>query len=179
MKYDVILADPPWQYNDRSLNMGGAERHYKTLATMDICKLQIPEAKILFLWATWPLIEEAFKVIDAWGYTYKTLAWEWVKFNSNSMGIYIGMGHYTRSNAEPCLLAFKNSGIPVADKSVSNVLMAPVSKHSQKPEAQYQRIERLYPNMTYIELFARHKRDGWQVWGNEIESDIELNWSIR
>lgn len=183
-KYGVILADPPWQYENYAAAPGethdrarGAQKHYPTMTLDDLARLPIPakENAVLFMWATWPLIQDAFLLIDAWGFISKTLAWEWVKFNQNGFSIFTGMGYYTRSNPEPCLLAFNGNPVPVSDRSVSAVLMSPIRKHSQKPQEQYERIYRLYPDSgPYLELFARRPRAGWDVWGNEVDSDISL-----
>lgn len=183
--FDIILADPPWQYENYAASPGethdrarGAQKHYPTMTLDQLCAMPVAdlasEDAALFLWATWPLIEDAFELISAWGFTYKTLAWEWVKFNRNSMGVFVGMGNYTRSNPEPCLLAFKGTPMPVTARDVSAVLMAPVMEHSRKPVEQYERIERLYPGRRYLELFARRPWPGWDVWGNEVKNTIEL-----
>lgn len=125
------------------------------------------------------MMYDAMKVISAWGFTFKTLAWEWIKFNENNMGIFIGMGAYTRSNPEPCLLCFKDDKpISVSAHDVTSVIMSPVQQHSRKPEDQYRRIEALYPQGPYLELFARRRREGWDVFGNEVEGSINLNEAI-
>lgn len=184
-KYGVILADPAWQYQNYATAPGqthnrarGAQKHYPTMTLDQLYALPVTslatDNAVLFMWATWPLIQDAFTLINAWGFTYKTLAWEWVKFNKNSMGLFLGMGKYTRANPEPCLLAFRGDPVPVADHCVSAVLMTPVRQHSRKPDEQYERIERLYPNQTYLELFARRSRPGWAAWGNEVKSTVEL-----
>jgi N6-adenosine-specific RNA methylase IME4 len=185
MKARVILADPPWHYQNYGSEPGtmhnrqrGAQKYYLTMTIDQLCALPVidiaADNAALFMWSTWPQMPEALRLIDAWGFVYKTLAWEWVKFNSNSMGIFVGMGNYTRSNPEPCLLAFRGDPIPVAVHDVSSVIMSPVQEHSRKPSQQYERIESLYPQGPYLELFARRARAGWGVWGNEVESTISL-----
>lgn len=185
-RYRVILADPPWQYLNYSAPPGsthnrarGAQKHYPTEMIDTLCNLPVKnlcaDQCALFMWSTWPLIEDSFRLIKAWGFVYKTLAWEWIKFNENSMGIFIGMGNYTRANPEPCLLCFRDDDpIPVAAHDVTSVIMSPVHEHSRKPEDQYRRIEALYPTGPYLELFARRKRDGWDVFGNEVDNSIAL-----
>ncbi len=182
-KYDVILADPPWKFEYWIPGQGkkngsrAAQAHYPVMNTEDICKLGLgrfgKENSILFLWGVWPRIQDTFDVMEAWGYEYKTVGFVWVKSNKTGFGHFMGMGYYTRSNTEPCLLATRGS-IPVQDHSVSQLLYTPVRKHSQKPDLIYSKIEALYPDMDYLELFARRKREGWDVWGNEVESDIKL-----
>lgn len=144
---------------------------------LDILELPVAELAAencaLFLWATWPMIFEAPRVMNAWGFTYRTNAFTWIKSKKNGTGFFMGMGYYTRANDEPCLLGVRGR-MPVADRGVLGLIYAPVRGHSQKPEEQYEKIERLYPGMRYIELFARTRRPGWDAWGNEIESDIEL-----
>ena len=178
-KFDVILADPPWTFS--VWNADKSDRHvshkYDLMTTEDICELRIREISeencALFLWATWPNLRDALSVIDAWGFEYRTSAFVWVKAKSSGFGFHFGMGYYTRANTEPCLLAIRGT-MPVAAHDVFELIYASVREHSRKPDDQYRKIERLYPNMKYCELFARRKREGWASWGNEIESDIVL-----
>lgn len=172
--FDVILADVPWPFETYSDKGKGrsAENHYSVMSVDDICALPvarlIPDNCALFFWAVWPRIFDAQKVIEAWGFTFRALAWEWVKLNQSGMGLRMGMGYYTRANVEPLLLAVKGS-MPVCDKGILNVLMSPIRQHSRKPEEQYDRIESLYPNRRYLELFARRPRAGWTSLGNAID----------
>lgn len=118
----------------------------------------------LFLWATPPALPEALQLVSAWGFSYKTFGFTWIKTTKNG-GLFFGMGHYTRSNAEVCFLATR--GKPkVQARDVPQVIMAPRREHSRKPDEQYERIERLYGG-PYLELFARQRREGWDVWGDE------------
>lgn len=189
VKYDVILADPPWPFRVWNKDTGhgrSAESHYATMDINALCDLGRLIRPIcapncaLFLWAVWPSIFEYVPpLLDAWGFTYKTLAFEWIKLNRSGTGWHIGMGYYCRANPEPCLLAVKGK-MPVAIKSERNLLIeyedeiagiplvSSVRKHSQKPVEQYNKIERLYPNMRYLELFARSSRDGWDSAGNGV-----------
>jgi N6-adenosine-specific RNA methylase IME4 len=138
----------------------------------DICRIPISDLAAdncaLFLWAVWPSIFDAKTVIDAWGFTYKTKAWTWIKANKNGMGYFTGMGFYTRANDEPCLLAVKGR-MPVAVHDELALIYSPVRRHSQKPDEQYGKIERLYPGHSYIELFARRPRPVWESVGNGID----------
>ena len=170
-EYDIIYADPPWSYTDKSKNRGGAERHYSTMNLTDICNLQIPAKpnSVLFLWATYPLLEEALKTIHAWGFKYKTCAFTWVKTNKISNSLYMGMGHYTRSNAEICLLATKGKPLPRYSKSIRNTHLFPIQRHSAKPKEFRDMIVQLYGEQTSkLEMFAREKAIGWDSWGNEV-----------
>ena len=176
--YDVILADPPWAFDvwDRDTGAGrSAESHYPTMSMDAIAALRIPAVgnAALFMWAVWPSLPDAFKILDAWGFGYKTVAWVWVKANESGMGHHMGMGYYTRANTEPCLLAVRGR-MPVEAHDVLALIYTPVREHSRKPDEQYQKIERLYPGRRYLELFARRKRPGWDAWGNELESDVEI-----
>lgn len=179
MKYDVILADPPWNFKTWSDKGKGrsAENHYPIMSLNDIQGLPIidylADDCVLFLWTTWTHLQQSFDIICAWGFIYKTDAWVWSKRNKKGER-FMGMGYYTRANTEPCLLATRGNPPRVHDHSILAYIDAPVRKHSQKPDIQYDMIEALYPNMNYLELFARQKREGWYSWGNEIKSDIEL-----
>lgn len=184
-KYDVILADPPWHFRNYAADAPGmihhrsrgANRYYPTMTTRDICDLRIPAAEdaVLFLWACWPLLPDVLQVITGWGFEYKSLAWVWVKANPTGFGFYMGMGYYTRANSEPCLLATRGHLPKPANRGILSLIYSAVREHSRKPSDQYRKIESLYPDMRYLELFARCKRPGWDVWGNEVESDIELS----
>lgn len=180
VKYDVILADPPWRYSDNIDNhpkRRTATKHYPTMKLKDICNLPVKNLVnkncALFLWVTWPTIQNSFDVISSWGFEYKTIAWVWVKMNKSGFGYFYGTGYYARANTEPCLLAIKGSMPPVA-KNVQSLIAAPIMEHSKKPYDQYSKINRLYPNAKKLELFARRPVDGWDVWGNEVNSNVEL-----
>lgn len=184
--FDVILADPPWHFQTWNGRPGPAQRgskasrsaqqYYSTMALPEIQAITLPAADdcVLFLWSCWPLLPDALSVISAWGFEYKTIAWVWVKANRSGFGFFQGLGFYTRSNSEPCLLATRgNPGRPT-NRSIQSIIYAPVREHSRKPDDQYRKIEALYPNMRYLELFARRKQPGWDVWGNEVESTVEI-----
>ena len=129
----------------------------------------------LFFWSVWPRLFDAKTVIDAWGFSYRTLAFVWVKLNKNSMGLFTGMGYYGRANTEPCLLAVRGR-MPVEAHDVLSVIMSPIREHSQKPSEQYDKIERLYPNGNYLELFARNTRPNWTSIGHGIDGkDIRVS----
>lgn len=129
----------------------------------------------LLLWVTFPALQRAFEVIEAWGFEYRTVAFTWVKFNKNNMGFFIGLGYWTRSNAEICLLATKGK-IKRINQDVPQIIATARQKHSTKPNSIVrERITRLFGDLPRIELFAREKVEGWDCWGNEVESDIELS----
>lgn len=178
-RYTVILADPAWAYRVWSNKGGGrsAESHYPTMSIQDICALPVAEIaaedSALFLWVTYPNLSYAFEVITAWGYVFKTVAFTWVKRNRKSPGYFVGMGYWTRANAEICLLATRGHPKRIS-KSVRQIIDTPIEAHSKKPDEARIRIVELMGDVPRIELFARQKTPGWDVWGNEIESDIHL-----
>jgi len=160
-RYDIIVADPPWAYDINT--RGSPDEHYAVMSQEEIKELQVPSAdnSILFLWATFPKLPEALTVMKAWGYKYKTGA-VWVKDK-------IGTGYYFRGQAELLLVGEKGE-MPVPEEAnrVSSVIEAPRQEHSKKPEIVYRIVEQMYPNRTYLELFARNYRVGWTSWGNEV-----------
>lgn len=191
-RYTVIYADPPWSYRDRRDKpavyggnprprmQGGAAAHYPTMALDDIKSLPVPEIAaddaVLFLWATAPLLPEAIEVMQAWGFEYKTVGFVWVKTNRRSGTPFLGMGHWTRANAEFCLLGVRGKPKRV-DATVRSVVIAPVREHSRKPDEVRERIERLMGDVPRIELFARERPAGWDVWGLEVP-DEETNIAV-
>jgi N6-adenosine-specific RNA methylase IME4 len=175
-KYNIIYADPPWHYNDKSKSHGGgAESHYPCMTVSEICDLQISyiahENSVLLVWVTYPQLEEVFKVINAWGFQYKTCAFTWVKTNKDKT-IYMGMGRYTRANAEICLLATRGKGISRIDAGIKNTQLHDRLRHSQKPDLFRNLIVRLFGDLPRIELFAREATEGWDVWGNEVSNNM-------
>lgn len=172
-KYNIIYADPPWTYKVWSEKGTGrsASQHYSTMNKEEIQALPIEdiceEDCILFLWATYPCLEEALELIKKWGFTYKTVAFTWVKRNKKSDSWFWGLGHWTRSNPEICLLATKGNPKRI-DKSVHSVVDSRIEKHSKKPDEVRERIVKLMGDLPRIELFARQESEGWDVWGNEV-----------
>jgi N6-adenosine-specific RNA methylase IME4 len=165
-EYDVIYADPPWEYY---LPLRGSpDMHYPVMSTEEICRLKIPVAEdaVLFLWATNPKLEDALTVMKAWGFTYKTNM-VWVKDKT-------GTGYYFRGQHELLLLGVKgNIGVPAEESRPPSVLYAPAGEHSEKPEAVYELIEKMYPNRRYLELFARKRRSGWTAWGDQLAEKVQ------
>jgi N6-adenosine-specific RNA methylase IME4 len=173
-KYNIIYADPPWQYKVYSKKGLGrsAESHYPTMKLEDIQALPVgtlaDDDCALFMWTTVPLLQDCFSVMSAWGFTYKTVAFVWIKQNRKSDGLFWGMGHWTRANAEICMLATK--GRPKRrSASVHQVILSHIEEHSKKPDITRDKIIELMGDLPRIELFARQKTPGWDVWGNEVE----------
>ena len=183
-KYQIIYADPPWPYKQFSSTKGISPKfgsvlsQYKTMTIDDICNLPVSRVAdkfcVLFLWATMPNLDKAFKVISSWGFIYKTCAYTWVKLNPKASSIYSGMGHWTNANAELCLLATKKQWPKRQVRNSKQIQMYHRGRHSVKPPEIRTEIVRLMGDLPRIELFARQKTPGWDVWGNEVDSDIDL-----
>jgi len=149
----------------------------------DICALPVPDLAAddaaLFLWVTMPMIREGLAVIDAWGFTYKTCAFTWIKMNGRSRlffeptNVFVGLGRWTRGNAELCLLATRGKPKRVS-AGVRQVVLSPRQKHSEKPAEVRDRIVALMGDLPRLELFARHATPGWDIWGNEVDGSIDL-----
>ena len=192
MKFSVITADPPWEYKTWSAKGGhkSAGDHYQTQGTDWLCALPVQDIAAddcaLFLWATWPNLPDCLRLIEAWGFTYKSAAFCWTKL-THSDAPSMGLGYWTRSNTEPCLLATRGNPkrrnkdvrqvIECAEEGEqiagAEVLACRRGEHSRKPIEVYKRIERLVPG-PYCELFARpwwgmfEPPAGWTCLGNEV-----------
>lgn len=173
-KYSIILADPPWKYDFSKDNSDKIETHYPPMSLSEICKLNIPsdDNAVLYLWATAPKLLEALAVMKAWGFTYKTNA-VWDKG-------WIGMGYWFRGQHELLLVGTKGKfSPPKQEDRISSVLRVKKAGHSDKPDHIKIMIEKWYPDVKKLELFARNhtpliENKQWDVWGNEVESDIIL-----
>lgn len=166
-RYGVIYADPPWQYQQSGVR-GNAEDQYPTMTVEEICEFQdsgrtieeiANDDAVLFLWATNPLCMEALTVIEAWGFEYKTNIC-WVKNT-------FGTGFYVRSKHELLMIATRGSLLP--EELSESVVEADNEGHSKKPDVFAELIVSMYPEMTYVEFFARNKRQGWISRGLEVE----------
>lgn len=173
-KYGVIYADPPWNYKDKRTGKrlsGGAFNHYQTMRTKEIEALPVNEIAdkncMIFLWVTFPCLKDGLRVMESWGFKYKTLGFSWIKTNKNSGTPFFGIGYYTKSNCEVCLIGVKGKPIKKSNR-VSSVIISPREEHSKKPDEVRKRIVELCGNIQRIELFARQEFDGWDCWGNEV-----------
>lgn len=185
-KYGAILADPPWHFDVWSLKSSGsrktavggpsrhASKHYNTMDVQQMVRLPVLDlaAKdcVLFCWTTWPHLKAALWLISAWGFTYKTCAFDWMKADpyclfADETTPDMGMGYWTRQNTEPCLLATRGKPKRIG-ADVRQGIIAPRREHSRKPDDIHGRIERLVGG-PYVELFARRRVEGWDCWGNE------------
>lgn len=174
-KYNIIYADPPWQYHVWSKKTGNkrsAESHYPTMQKKDIQDLPIQNIcdkdTVLFLWVTAPCLLEGIELITKWGFKYKTIGFTWIKQNKKANSLFWGMGYYTRANTELCLLATKGKPLKRLSRSVHQVIMSHIEEHSKKPAETRERIVKLFGDIPRIELFARQKIEGWDYWGNEV-----------
>lgn len=177
-KYQIIYADPPWSYQNGGVTQGGVDAQYKTMTLQEIKDLPVNkisnDISVLMLWATFPQLQEALEVIKAWGFKYKTLGFSWLKTNKDGSPFF-GIGYYAKSNQEVCLLGVKGSAHSlVRSNRVSSFVSTQRTRHSEKPQIFRDKIIELFGEIPRIELFARQKTPGWDVWGNEVESDIEL-----
>jgi N6-adenosine-specific RNA methylase IME4 len=163
-EFSIIYADPPWEYEHSVSARREIENHYPTLELEKIKAIKIPagDDALLFLWAPAPKLEEALEVMKAWGFSYRTCM-VWVKDK-------IGMGYYVRVKHELLLIGVRGGGIgtPLPENRPESVVFAERGEHSKKPDIFYELIEKMYPNHSKIELFARSRREGWEAWGNEV-----------
>jgi N6-adenosine-specific RNA methylase IME4 len=172
-KFGVIYADPPWRFEVYSEDTGQgrtAEAHYSTMAVEDIAMIPVASFAaddcVLFLWATAPTLPEAFTLLTAWGFTYKTHC-VWAKDK-------IGLGFWFRNQHEVLIVATKGAvPAPAHGTQWSSLIEEPRERHSEKPEAFYELIESYFPNLLKLELFARNGRDGWKCWGFEAPPAVE------
>jgi N6-adenosine-specific RNA methylase IME4 len=165
-RYKTILADPPWDVMQRGTR--GADQHYnlmslKQIAAMPVGDLAEDDAH-LWLWVTNATLRHGYDIAEAWGFTVRSPL-TWVKWR-------MGLGVYLRNSTEHLLFATRGKA-PVQFRAQPTWITAPVQDHSHKPEEQYPLIERISPGR-YLELFARRRQRGWDAWGNEIDSDIQI-----
>ena len=182
-KFDIIYADPPWDYSgklqfdksskgvekidvSKNIFISSASFKYPTLKTKELMKLPVQEiAKddcLLFMWTSNPHLAQAIELGKAWGFEYRTIAFIWDKMNHNP-------GQYTLSNCEVCLV-FKRGRIPKprGARNVQQLIRSPRREHSEKPDEVREAIEKMFPTQERIELFARHKNKGWNIWGLDV-----------
>lgn len=185
-KYGAIYADPPWSFRNWSDKGTGrnAISHYdcldrQTLASLPVADLAAEDC-VLFLWVTDPMLPDAFELIKAWGFTFKTVGFYWVKLNAaskNNTDYFTGLGYWTRANPEQCLLATRGKPRRQA-KNVRRLVVDRRREHSRKPDCIRERIERLVDG-PYLELFARETKPGWECWGDQITLFNQVSVSTR
>jgi N6-adenosine-specific RNA methylase IME4 len=197
-KYDLILCDPPWSYNNKVSN-GAADNHYNTTRFHQLTRIKIPEHSsdnaVLCMWYTGNFALEAIKLAESWDFKVKNMfGFAWVKLNKNAgdrinkkppedffdfMEILnnetkINCGNYTRQNVEMCLIATRGNGLPRQSASVRQVIYSCLGEHSEKPKEVHHRLEELYGDVPRLELFAREKYGDWDVYGDQAEESIQL-----
>lgn len=164
-KYNIIYADPPWKY-------GRKIAHYDCVPIKEIYNFPIDKMAdkncALFLWVTFPILPEALETVKKWGFRYVTIAFNWIKTNKNKGTPFIGLGNWTRANAEICVLGIKGN-LKRRSNKVSQVVLSPLREHSRKPDEVRDKIIQLMGNLPRIELFARQSVKGWDSWGNETK----------
>jgi N6-adenosine-specific RNA methylase IME4 len=171
VRYAVILADPPWSFKTWSGKTGTPHRtandHYRTTKTVDLLALPVADWALpdsaLFMWVVDSHFDDAFNLAASWGFSFKTVAFVWVKLTKNGLPK-IGMGYWTRKQTEQCLL-FTRGSPKRTGKGVRQLIQAERREHSRKPDEQYERIEALLEG-PYLEMFARYPRAGWDAWGD-------------
>lgn len=172
--FPLVYADPAWHYRDKA-NAGkrGAAHQYKTIPRVfDIAKILDEHAAddcTLFLWETPPTRDDAIAAAKMVGFKYRTVGFTWVKTTKDGRSTAVGMGHWTRANAEQCTIWTRGKKYPRRVRAdVEQIVFAPLREHSRKPDEVRDRIVRLMGDVPRIELFARGRYDGWAVWGNEV-----------
>lgn len=170
-KYQIIYADPPWAYRDKAkAGKRGVGYKYDIMPIEDVKNLQVEKLSnddcVLFMWITFPHLDECLSVVNSWGFKYKTVAFTWVKKYKNGDN-FMGMGNWTRANAEICIIATKGKPKRI-DAGVRQIVESIPERHSKKPDIVRDKIVKLLGDLPRIELFAREKVAGWDSWGNEI-----------
>lgn len=184
MKFDVLLIDPPWTFQTFSDKGKGksAENHYDCMTLEDIANLPISsiasDNSIMFLWTTGPMLEATFPIITRWGFKYQTIGFCWAKqCKKQNDKDHFGMGYYTRSNVELCLIATRGKPKRVS-ASVRQLQRLPVEEHSKKPDKFRELIVELMGDIPRVELFARQECEGWVSLGLEVGSRQDLRDSL-
>ena len=175
LRYTGIIADPPWSFQTYSEAGQGksADAHYKTmslarLGLMRVDHLAAPGC-LLFMWATWPMLPTALRLMDSWRFTYKT-GGAWHKKTKHGKSAF-GTGYIFRSASEPFLIGTIGDARfnrTTQARSVRNIIEAAVQEHSRKPDQAHEMVEALVPG-PYCEIFARRHRPGWECWGDQLE----------
>jgi N6-adenosine-specific RNA methylase IME4 len=184
--YRVALVDPPWTFHAWS-HRGegkGACQHYRCQSLEEIIALPVDQLMAqdaaLFLWVVQPMLPEALRVLAAWGFEYRTVAFVWLKmprgWRKDETPLRIrprmGLGYHTRSGSEQCWLALRGNGYKRQAMGVEQVLFAPIREHSRKPNEVVKRIDQLVGDVPRIELFAREQSPGWSAWGDQVQLNL-------
>jgi len=171
-KFNILYIDPPWNYRDKATaGKRGAEFKYPCMTLTELGVLPMKDIAeencAMFLWSTSPMLPEAIDLMNCWGWQYKNVAFTWIKQNKGKLAW--GMGNYTRSNPEYCLLGIRGK-LERQSASVHSVVISPREEHSKKPDEIRDRIVTLFGDIPRIELFARKRVEGWDSWGNGLDN---------
>jgi len=165
-KYNIIYTDPPWKYGT------DVSKHYQTVPIEDIYRFPIDKLAAdncaLFLWVTFPILPEVLETVKRWGFRYVTVAFNWIKTNKRKGTPFVGMGNWTRANAEICVLGLRGK-LQRKSNKVSQIVLSHLREHSRKPDEIRDKIVQLMGDLPRIELFARQSMPGWDCWGNETK----------
>ena len=184
-KYKIIYADPPWKYGSKSAvnNSTGAEakkleEHYPQMSLKELCNMDIESIAdsdcALFMWVTDSHLNEAIEVYKAWGFKFKTIAFNWIKTTSKG-NFCKNVGPWTMKSSEICLIGTRGTMSKYKlENNIESLIIAERTKHSRKPEEARRRIERLFGDLPRLEMFARKASEGWDVFGNEAPNSIEI-----
>lgn len=189
MKYDLLLVDAPWKYdNGKSANPKYGGKEYACMTNKELAEIPFAdiasENALMFCWFTMPKLKEGLQLMEHWGFVPRTCGFVWVKINQRGTvqqsgrdtilhdGIYSGLGSYTCGNVELCYIGKRGKGVPRQDKAVKQVVFAPVGRHSAKPVEVHKRIDRLYASQYQrVEFFARDQpyASHWTATGREYD----------
>ena len=175
-QYDVVLIDPPWPYSGQQDKWGAAAKFYDLMTEEEILAMPVTsvmkERSVLFLWATSPKLDLAMRAIQQWGLCYRGVAFVWVKTTREGVpfkarGTRPSIVKPTCEFVLACSMVQTGRPLPLDDESIVNTVLAPLREHSRKPDEVRERIERMYIGAERLEMFAREKSPGWDVWGAE------------
>lgn len=174
IRFACIAADPPWSFSDRLPGVGrGAARNYNVMSSSDICALSLPpiaDDAYLFLWRVSSQVEEAYRVVRAWGFVPKgEIVWQKL---TGSGKHWFGMGRHVRASHETCIVAVRGKPTRL-NANTRSTFAAPVGRHSEKPAEFYRLVEALCPGPR-LELFARARRAGWVGIGDQMPSPVRM-----
>lgn len=180
--FNVLYADPAWQFRTWSggKHKRAPDHHYDCMSMRDLASLPVEsiaaDDAALFMWVYQPMLPQALDLIRDWGFEFKTVAYVWVKILGKQDRLFYagedvrnGLGYPTRAGMEMVWLATRGKGYSRLSKSEAQVIFAPLREHSRKPDEIADSIVRLTGDVPRLEMFARTKRPGWQVWGNETD----------
>jgi N6-adenosine-specific RNA methylase IME4 len=177
--YEILYCDPPWNYKGqtqhggtKTSDTGSAQAHYPTMTLDNLKCLNVDDLasndSLLFMWSSSPHLDQAIELMKAWGFKYSTIAFVWDKVRVNP-------SFYTMSQVEICIVGKKGKiPNPRGARNIRQFLSKMRGKHSEKPNEVRERIEKMFPFQSKIELFARTRHVGWDSWGNEVKCDVQL-----